>query len=68
MRYERSNAADGGFRLYSIGGDRMDDQGELVLDEYEPRLTQPYHPDYLGDWLWPVVPLDFSDSGDDRKG
>ncbi len=61
MRYALADEADGGFRLWSIGLDGINDGGTLNLDPKRPEKTRFADDDYLGDWPWPVVPREIGE-------
>lgn len=52
LRYVR--AADGGFKLYSVGGDGMDNGGELE-QRTDPPMDLKFTENGPGDWVWSTV-------------
>jgi hypothetical protein len=71
LRYERMSGAEaeavGGFRLYSIGFDASDDGGEVRFDPERPYRLRLNRDSYLGDWAWPVLPIDLEPAGADQE-
>jgi hypothetical protein len=55
MRYAASKK-EGGFRLWSIGLDGVDDNGALSLQAEEPERTRLDRDTYIDDRPWPTAP------------
>lgn len=53
MRYQKT---EGGYLLYSIGMDRVDDSGAVTLDDKKSEKSAFYFSkdDYKGDWVWEI--------------
>ena len=54
LRYAR--AADGTFRLYSVGADGLDDGGELVKRS-DPLMADELNGSGPGDWVWATTAM-----------
>jgi hypothetical protein len=58
MRYTLTDEP-GGFRLWSIGFDGIDDEGDLNLPVDEPESIRLDRDTYIGDWPWPTAAKQF---------